>query len=192
MFEVPNIYPVYKRELTNNMYCTTAFFFARSFVSLARYFFYPFFLTSCSIWFFGLRGMDVESFCLWWSILTLTAFYSNAFGLLLGCLMPQVGVANIVGEGLTGLFGMGAGVVANISSNANLSIRFLSLISPMHYSCELLYRRVLAGHNKIITDRELEFFGYTYGEKVCYSILIGYWIVFTILGWIVLLIRGRQ
>jgi hypothetical protein len=45
------------------------------------------------------------------------------------------------------LFNMGAGFLANAGNNSNKVILFLSWISPLHYSCEMLFRRILNGYN---------------------------------------------
>lgn len=87
---------------------------------------------------------------------------------------------------------MGAGFLANASNNANYLVLFLSYVSPLHYSGELLLRRILAGRNEDINQQILDFFGYDYGNLKCVLILIGFWVGFTILGWAVLLFRGKD
>lgn len=90
---------------------------------------------------------------------------------------------------------MGAGFLANAGNNSNKVVLFLSWISPLHYSCEMLFRRILDGYKLPLnynTQDLLNYFGYIYGDKMCLWILFIFWIGFTLIGWIVLLIRGKD
>lgn len=85
---LPQSYPVYKREIANNMYSITASYYSRVTVATMTFFFYPFLLTTCSIWFYDLQMMGIKGFCQWWGILTITAFVGSSFGMTMGCLFP--------------------------------------------------------------------------------------------------------
>lgn len=190
---LPQIYPVYKREISNNMYSPTASYFARCTVASMTFFFYPFLLTLCSIWFYDLQYMGIKGFCEWWGILTLTAFVGSSFGMTLGCVLPTGNAAQNSASLFVNMFAMGAGFLANAANNANWFVLGLSYISPLHFSCELLLRRILAGRdNEIINQEILAFFGYTKGAPTCVAVLVGFWFGFTILGWLVLVWRGKD
>ncbi len=63
------------------------------------------------------------------------------------------------------VFNMGAGFLTNTSSDGGLLARILSYISPLHYSCELLLRRILAGRKpEAVNEYILNYFGYTHGS----------------------------
>jgi hypothetical protein len=50
------------------------------------------------------------------------------------------------------LFSFGAGMYANTGKSANILVKLMSWLSPLHYSCELLLRRLFDGKNKEFTD----------------------------------------
>ena len=61
----------------------------------------------------------------------------------------------------------------------------------MHYACELLLRRILAGRPEEIQLYILNYFGYTNGDWKCVTALATMFAGYTLLGWFVLLIRMR-
>lgn len=144
---LPQIYPVYKREISNNMYNVTASYFARVAVSICTFFFYPFLLTLFSIWFYSLPYMGIKGFCEYWGILTIMAFVGSSFGMTMGCIVPDSTKAMGIAQLFVMMFNMGAGFLQNTSNGANPAIRFLSWVSPMHYACELMLGRILAGRD---------------------------------------------
>lgn len=108
---IPQFYPVFKREVSNNMYGITSYYFSRVCVACLTFFWYPFILTLLSIWFYDLFDTSFVGFCEWWGILTLTAFVGSSFGFTMGCVLPQHNVAQIVAEMFIIFFGMGAGLM---------------------------------------------------------------------------------
>lgn len=52
-------------------------------------------------------------------------------------------------------------------------------------------RRLLDGKNKIISNDILVFLGYDYGTDVCYFVLLGMLIGYTLIGWIAISIRAK-
>lgn len=129
------------------MYTPTAWYFSRVVISMCSFFFYPFLLTCCSIWFYGLQVMGLKGFCEWWGIITLLAFVGSSFGMCMGGLFPLHNKAQMVAQLFITVFTMGAGFLTNTSDSASLLITFLSYISPLHYACELLLGRILQGRN---------------------------------------------
>jgi hypothetical protein len=69
------------------MYTPSAYYWAKVSISSLTFFFYPFLLTLCSIWLFGLPVMGFKGFCEWWGILTIMAFVGSSFGFMLGCIL---------------------------------------------------------------------------------------------------------
>lgn len=113
VLEIPQTFPVFKRERAGNMYSTTSFYFAKISVAFIRYLIYPFFLTFFSVWFFGLPLTPMTVFG-WWGVLTLVALVFSAFGFVLGCILPySERMAPVVGEAIFSLMAMGAGFVIN-------------------------------------------------------------------------------
>ena len=72
------------------------------------------------------------------------------------------------------------------NADPNIFVRFATWVSPMHYSCELLFRRILKGRRQIIQTQLLSYFGYDYGVQTCYLVLLGFYLVFLLLGWLAL------
>jgi hypothetical protein len=46
------------------------------------------------------------------------------------------------------IFSFGAGMYANTGTSANFLVKFISWVSPLHYSCELLLRLLFEGKNE--------------------------------------------
>jgi hypothetical protein len=85
--------------------------------------------------------------------------------------------------------GFGAGFVFNQDSS-NYFCKFIGWCSPMHYACELMLRIVLQDRSETMRNEILEYFGYTYGVLNCIYILLGFWIFFIFVGWVLLIVRG--
>lgn len=88
VMSLPQAYPVYRREVANNMYSPTASYFARISIAMVTFFFYPFLLSLCSVWFYGFPYMGIIGFLEYAGILTMVAFVGSAFGMSMGCLLP--------------------------------------------------------------------------------------------------------
>ena len=111
---------------------------------------------------------------------------------MMGCILPKFDIAQIVAELFVIMFGMGAGFLQNTSNNSNILIQFLSWVSPMHYACELMLRRILEGRSEVVKDQILGYFGYDYGNTTCVLILLGFWFGYTLFGWAALGPRGKD
>lgn len=71
---------------------------------------------------------------------------------------------------------------ANTGTSANIIVKLMSWLSPLHYSCELLLRRLFEGKNKEFTDKVLINLGYTNGVEICVYTLITFYIVYLVIG----------
>jgi len=74
------IYPVYKREVMNNMYRPVPFFFAKLITSCLSFLAYPFTVSLTAIWFIGMPEVTFVEY--WWFVLPL--FLTAAIGLVTG------------------------------------------------------------------------------------------------------------
>jgi len=139
---------VFKREISNTMYKVTPYFLAINCVALLSFWFYPVITTSCIFYGLGLRVQSARAFFDWMGTLTLTAFCGSAFGMIWGCSLtsPIPGLA--LNQLCVALFSMGSGMLVNTGSSSSYLIKFLSWISPLHYSLELLMYRLLDGRNE--------------------------------------------
>merc|ERR1712134_37301 len=131
-----------KREVSNNMFSTTAYYWAQMTCSILTFFWYPFLLTCTEIWWFGLRYMSFKGFCEWWGILTLTCFVGSAFGFMMGCSLPKFNNAQIVVTLFIMLFSLGAGFLVNAGSGATWLVQVVTRCSPLYYACELMFKRI--------------------------------------------------
>lgn len=172
------------------MYTPTAYYFARLMISILTFVLYPLICTTCMIWFLGLQVFGVKVFFGWFLDLWLVSLVGNSLGLTIGCIVPDVMPAILYGNLVCIIFNMGAGLLANVNSN-NI-VKFLGWISPQHYEIELLMRRLLDGRIKIINKEVLTYLGYEYGTDTCYYILIGMFVFYTLVGWLVLVLRARS
>jgi hypothetical protein len=189
---IPQTFPVFKREVSNGMFTPTVFYLAESTVQLMTFFWYPFLLTLCSIWFFGLPYMSFKGFCEWWGILTLVCFCGSSFGFMMGCLFPSFNFAQIVAQNVIIIFALGAGFYTNSGSGAHWLNVFVSDISPLFYGCEMMLKRLLAGKNEHIQHELLSFFGYTQSNALCCFVLILFFCGFNLIGWFALCRQAKQ
>lgn len=139
---VPLVFPVYKREVSNHMYKPTPFFFARVLISTMTFVLYPLMVTMTVFWFLGMPVVGLHGWLTFWGILSLTALVGSALGFTLGAMFPTGFAALDVNQTLIILFSFGAGLYANTGTSANILVRLISWISPLHYSTELLLRRL--------------------------------------------------
>lgn len=149
---IPMVYPVYQREVSNNMYRPTPFFIARVLISALTFLLYPFMLTMTVIWFLGMPLLDFQSWCVFWGILSLVAFVGSALGLSIGAMLPNAFSALNVNQSVVIIFSFGAGLYSNTGTSANILVKFISWISPLHYSTELLLRQMLKDKNEEFSD----------------------------------------
>jgi hypothetical protein len=81
------------------------------------------------------------------------------------------------------LFSFGAGLYANTGEGANIAVKFLSWISPFHYSCILLLRRFWEGKEpEQFVDETLEVLGFTYEISMCVFALITFYFFYLLVG----------
>ena len=87
--QVPKTYPIFKREIQNNMYGATAYYFSRTLGSWLTFFFYPFLLTACMIWFIGLEEITITVFFGWCLDLLLVCLVASSVGMTIGCIVTE-------------------------------------------------------------------------------------------------------
>jgi ABC-type multidrug transport system permease subunit len=145
---IPMVYPVFKREVSNSMYSPTPFFFARVLISAVTFVLYPIMVTLTVIWFLGMPTVGITGFLHFLGILSLMAFVGSALGFSLGAIFPNAFSALNVNQMVIIIFSFGAGMYANTGTSANFLVKFISWVSPLHYSCELLLRLLFEGKNE--------------------------------------------
>ena len=89
VIQVPQTYPIFKREISNNMYGASSYYFARTVISIMTFFFYPFLLTLCMIWFIGLPVLNFTVFVSWCLDLLLICLVASSIGMTIGCIVPE-------------------------------------------------------------------------------------------------------
>lgn len=184
------MYPVFKREISNNMYGVSPYFLAVNCCSLLSFWFYPL-LVSCFLFFIlGLPVIDFFAFFQFWATLTMICCCGSAFGMMWGCILTNEIVAIAINQMFVILFNMGSGMLINTGSSANFFIKGLSWISPIHYACELLMFRFLDGKNELVSSTIKEYLGFTYTPIHCYVYMACFFFVIMILGWIAIYQRS--
>ena len=126
----------------------------------------------------------------WMFILMLTAFAGGFWGFSFGTLMKNEVAATQLNMLFLIMFSFGAGFYANTGSGQNFVVAFISYISPMRYSTELLMSRLLAG--KPGGDAVLEILGFTWGGPTCVMLLIGFILTTFLFGYGVLMWKTRD
>mmetsp|Transcript_76064 Transcript_76064/g.105143 ORF Transcript_76064/g.105143 Transcript_76064/m.105143 type:complete len:173 (+) Transcript_76064:1544-2062(+) len=127
----------------------------------------------------------------WLGVVTLTMYAGSSWGYAQGCAIENDMTAIMFNQFFIILFNFGAGVFVNGSSgNSNIVVSFLCKISPMFYTCQLLFDQVLDG--TVFKSEIMNFYGYTYLNSTCYLFLIGWIILFFLLGWLAIFVKHRH
>lgn len=179
---IPNVFPVYKREVSNNMYRPTPFYIARIIASITLFILYPLTVTMTVIWCLGLPVMGFAGWVSFWCILMLTAFVGSVLGLAIGAVFPNPFTALNVNTMVFIMISFGGGIYVNTGSGANFLVKFISWISPLHYSVELLMRRMFEGKNEEFTEYALTTLGFTDGISMCVFMLVIFYFVYVAIG----------
>ena len=188
--QIPLALPMLNREVQNHMYKSISFYWSTILASTVSFLFYPVIVSIVSFWFFGLDDSSFVSFLVWTAALTLTATCGFTFGLMLGAIVEEQNSAIQTNLLFGMIFSFGGGMYANTGSGANPLIRALSFISPIRPASELLLRAILK--EKQGGSVVLAYFGFTWGERVCFLALAGFTAVALVAGWLVIAFKYRN
>ena len=145
VMQMPQIYPVFMREVTNNMYSASAFYAAAVASIICTFIFYPLTITFASFFWFGLPDSSFSNLLAYLACMVAMMFAGASFGFLFGTIFKDPIIAAKFLENIATLFQFGGGMIVNVSSKANYLARFLSYTSPQRYGAELLFRVVTTG-----------------------------------------------
>jgi hypothetical protein len=179
---IPAVFPIYKREVMNNMYRPWPYFIMRVIMSAFTFLIYPFSITMTIIWFLGIPTLTFSYFIGFWLTMTLIALVGSALGLTVGALFPNPFTALNVNQMIIIIFTFGGGLYVNTGAGANILVRVISWISPLKYGCEMLLRKFLEGKPEIWVDHVLDDLGFTKGYAACVFILLTFYLLYLILG----------
>jgi len=179
---IPLVYPVYLREVMNNMYSPAPFFFAKLLVASLSFLAYPMTVSLTSIWLIGMPEVTWAEY--WWFVLPLfyTAAIALVTGLTIGANFAHADVALNINTYVMMMFQFGGGLYVNASSAATWFVQVLSWVSPLKYSIELFLRRLLKHFPTDIQDNIYEELGYEFGVQTCVFMLSVFWVMMVILG----------
>lgn len=130
------------RESDNNMYSISAYYLAQSTSSLMFCWFYPFITAMTSFWFFGFDDENLAGFFMWSLSLSLVAYSGVYLGLAFGANFTNVVSAVQLMDPVINILNFGSGIMINLGT-ANIFVKAITIISPLRYGTELLYRRAL-------------------------------------------------
>lgn len=151
--------------------------------------FYPFVVGFGTFWFIDPFNQTNENLFKWIGVLFITAAIGSSYGFMVGCLFDndQVGIIWMLYTVI--VFDMGAGIFTNLR-DANFVVKFLSYISPLNFANQLLMSRLLDLNPS--KDIALEYYDFTYKESTCILVLIGYGVLYFLIGWVLLYIKSRK
>eukprot|EP00347_Sterkiella_histriomuscorum_P020203 403338701 len=193
ILQLPMIKPVYHRERKSKLYSEHSYFLSVLSASTLVLMFYPFCVGLLSYYFIKFDDTSAENIFKWVSVLVIQALNGSFFGFMLGALFDSDQQAILVVNLFMVLFNLGAGSFSNLG-NANFVGKFLGWISPMRYSSELLLRRLIYKKNYLginYSQVVMDYFGYNYGDKVCYSVLIGMMLFYFFMTWLIIYIKTK-
>ena len=172
------------------MYGPTAYYLATQTATVVMFILYPVIVTLTSFYFFELDEHTFGSMLDWMLVLTLTAFAGGFWGFTFGTFMKNEIVATQLNLLFLILFCFGAGFYANTGEGSNPVVLFISYISPLRYTTELLMQRIVG--NKVGGELILNRLGFTWGDGTCLSLLLMFTILCFIVGWLSLLLKSRR
>ena len=189
VMQIPVDYPVFSREIVNQMYSPSAFFLAKQLVSMFTFFFYPFITSLSSFYFLGFPDTSFDKFMHYAVINALAAYCGSQYGFTMGTIFSDCMMAVNANHLSILLLTFGGGLAANIGQNSNLLVRALSYVAPQRYAGELMMREVLQNNAIFVKIQILNFFGYTAGEEYCVKYLIGFFFFMFFLGWLTMIYK---
>lgn len=84
---------------------------------------------------------------------------------------------------------LGAGQFVNLGTSS-LAVKFIAAISPIRYSVERIFRRLLS--TTMYETPLLHFFGFTAGDKECLQTMAQMAVTFFVLGWVFIVYRSNR
>jgi hypothetical protein len=92
---------------------------------------------------------------------------------------------------MAGIWMLGCGVFSNLTDS--WFVRFLSWTSPLRYGCEIVFRVLIKGiDDEDVENKILDRLGYTYGNKICFGVLLAFIFVFFCLCLLVINLRNSK
>lgn len=140
------------RETENGMYSTLPYFFARILVDLPIKTICPIIFGTLAYWGVGLRH-EGGKFLLYLVVLVLLAYASNAVGLFLACIFPDVQIGLVVAPMVVLPLMMFSGFFLNPESTPKWLI-WVQWISPMKYSFSAIVQNEFNGLSLHCTDTQ--------------------------------------
>lgn len=86
---IPNIYPVFTREIANNMYPAPAFTLAMQLSSILGFFMYPLFVGLSTWWCLDFANNSIGNFFSYLGVLSVIAWCGGMFGFMFGSLLKN-------------------------------------------------------------------------------------------------------
>ena len=84
---------------------------------------------------------------------------------------------------------LGAGQLVNLSTRSPI-VKFIAAVSPVRYSVERVFRRVVS--TSYFETPLLHFFGFTLGDYECAKAMIMMSVTFFLVGWAALVYRSNR
>lgn len=172
------------------MYTTTAYYLSMCTTTFFVFILYPIVVTITSFYFFDIDDNSFGALMDWMLILTITAIAGGLWGFAFGTFMDNEVSATNLNTLFMMLFSFGAGFYANTGSGSTWFVKAISYVSPMRYTTQLLFERVIAG--KQGSEFVLELLGFTWETTTCVMLLITFTLVCFVVGWLSLLWKTRN
>ena len=157
------------------MYTTAPYFLANTCSNVSINIIYPTLVSLMSFWFFKYPDDGFGGFMLFYMINLIAAVMGLCYGQLIGsCVYSEYFALLTLMQTIT-MYYLGAGLLIN-AEDANWLATFFQWISPLRYSNELAFRRILADRPGDFGDKVLTTLGYTWGPGLCAGLCFVYMI----------------
>ena len=135
--------PVYYRERKSELYGIPAYYFGTLLSAMTIMAYYPILINSLVYHFIEFDDTSSSAIAIWISALSLHCLVGLSYGLFFGAVFEHENSAIQLLNLSTLIFNMGGGTFANVGGDSSWFQKFISYISPMRYTGEILLRRLI-------------------------------------------------
>jgi ABC-type uncharacterized transport system permease subunit len=107
--------------------------------------FYPFIVTFVSFFSYEFKMHSIGDMFTWALSLACLGYCGVFLGLIFGTFFRDLVKAIALITPVVSILNLGAGLYANLGSQTNPLVTFITWISPMRYGTEVVFRRAIAG-----------------------------------------------
>jgi hypothetical protein len=151
---------------------------------------YPLIVCFGTFFFLGMKDESTQNLLDWVLTGVIICLVGSAFGFAWGSLFKNEVQATTSSIVYILISALGAGQFINLGKTTNI-VKFVSTVTPIRYSVERLFRRVLQ-NNDMWKPALLNLFAFNKGDDGCLQTLVIFFIIFCVSGWLILIYKTSK